>query len=328
MPTIALLGDVMLGRGVNDELQHVEPAAVWGSVLPVLRAADAVVVNLECAITRQRARWRRAPKVFHFRADPRAIEVLAAGNVRCVTLANNHSLDFEVAGLLETLDLLDAAGIARVGAGRNLAEARAPVVLEIGGVRVGFMGATDNEPLFQADRDRPGTGFVDIERSPDAVDAVAEPIAAARAAGAAVVVLALHWGPNMVTEPPDVFREFAGAVLDRGADVLYGHSAHVFQGVERLDGNLVLYDTGDFIDDYAVDAELRNDWSFVFLVDVTTGGRLERLRMLPVRLDYAQVNLAMGEECRAICDLMRRRSRAFGTSLSETADGLELVLDE
>ena len=326
MPTIALLGDVMLGRGVRDALRTAEPSAVWGSVLPVLQAADAVVANLECAITRHRGPWRRTSKVFHFRADPVAIDVLAAARVRCVNLANNHSLDFEVEGLLETLDLLDAAGIAHVGAGRNLDAARAPVVLDVAGLKIAVVGATDNEPAFAAGADRPGTHYLPIEGEPDAARALEEPVVQARGAGADIVILALHWGPNMVAEPPEAFRDLAGAALELGVDILYGHSAHVFQGVEALEGRLVLYDTGDFVDDYAVDRELRNDWSFVFLVDVSPAGRIERLRMRPVRLQFARVDLASGEERRAICDVMRRRSAALGTVLTDSDEGLELAV--
>ena len=68
MATLALTGDVMLGRGVNDTLRVARPAEPWGDVLPLLLAADLRLINLECAITVQRRPWSRTPKVFHFRA--------------------------------------------------------------------------------------------------------------------------------------------------------------------------------------------------------------------------------------------------------------------
>jgi poly-gamma-glutamate capsule biosynthesis protein CapA/YwtB (metallophosphatase superfamily) len=109
--TLALVGDVMLGRGVNEEITNRSPESSWGSVLPILQSADAAIANLECAITSHTQRCQRTPKVFHFRADPLAVEVLLAGNIRCVSLANNHSLDFDDQGLLDTLHYLDSAGI-------------------------------------------------------------------------------------------------------------------------------------------------------------------------------------------------------------------------
>ena len=126
---LALVGDVMLGRGVADEIPHRHPASFWGDTLPLLRQADVLIAGLECAITMHPVPWIRTPKVFHFRAPPQAVEVLGAAGVRVVALANNHTLDFEVQGLLDTLAYLDAAGIAHAGAGRNLAAARQSAVV-------------------------------------------------------------------------------------------------------------------------------------------------------------------------------------------------------
>ncbi len=327
MPSLAFVGDVMLGRGVNALIPRRPPEWFWGDVLPVLRSADAVFANLECAITTHRRRWSKTPKVFYFRADPAAVEVLRAGNIRYVSLANNHILDYDVPGLFDTLRYLDEAGIAHAGAGRNLAEAEAPALVEVAGVRVGVLSATDNEPPFAAGQDSPGTNYLEIRPDPETLSRVEGWVRRAREAGAQLVVLSLHWGPNMVLSPSPAFRAFAREVVRRGVDLVHGHSAHVFQGVERLDGRLVLYDTGDFLDDYAVDPVLRNDWSFVFWVEVGADAKLRRLRLVPVRLPFARVMLAQGEEARAICDRMERLCAAFSTRLHKTPEGLELPLE-
>ena len=323
MPTLAFVGDIMLGRGVNAEVPRKAPEEFWGTILPVLRAADAVVGNLESAITRHTTQWMRTRKVFHFRADPPAIELLRVANVRCVSLANNHVLDYETEGLLDTLRHLDDAGIARAGAGRDPAEAITPAVIDVAGLRVAIIAATDNEPEFVAAPGRPGTCYFDIGRDPDALSRLREVATRARQSGAHLVVLSLHWGPNMVSVPPARFRSFAREAL-AFADVIHGHSAHVFQGVEQRGGKFILYDTGDFLDDYAVDEYLRNDWSFVFLFDVASDGAIQRLRMLPVLLRYARVDLASGLQFRAICACMIKRTGIFGTPLKQTAEGLEL----
>jgi poly-gamma-glutamate capsule biosynthesis protein CapA/YwtB (metallophosphatase superfamily) len=327
MPTLALVGDVMLGRGVNAVIPRRPPEWFWGDVLPVLRAADAVFANLECAITTHRRPWGKTPKVFYFRADPAALEVLRAGNIRYVSLANNHVLDYDIPGLLDTLRYLDEAGISHAGAGRNREEAEAPALVEVGGVRVGVVSATDNEPPFAAGPEEPGTNYLEIRADPETLGRVEGWVARARQNGAQLVVLSLHWGPNMVLVPPAPFRTFARAVTSRGVDLLHGHSAHLFQGVERIGNRLVLYDTGDFLDDYAVDPELRNDWSFVFLVDLDPDARPRRLRLMPVRLRYARVQLARGEDFEAICERMRTLSAAFGTHLQQTPEGLVLSLE-
>jgi poly-gamma-glutamate synthesis protein (capsule biosynthesis protein) len=313
----------MLGRGVNQEITRRSPTAFWGTVHPVLRSAHMVFANLECAITPHQREWRETPKMFHFGARPSAIEVLRAGNIGCVSLANNHTLDFEITGLLDTIHLLDQAGIAHAGAGRTVSEARRPAVVDVAGLRVGVVSVTDNEPPFAAGADRPGTWYEEIENP--ALDRLAAAASEARAAGAQLVVLSLHWGPNMVSHPSDGFRRFARQALG-SFELLHGHSAHVAQGVEAAPGGLILYDTGDFLDDYAVDPEFRNDWSFVFLLDVSHDGVMERLRLVPVRLDYAIVNLAAGRERDEICDRMMERSARLGASLRRTEFGLELTL--
>lgn len=323
---LAMVGDVMLGRLVNDFLVMQPPEWFWGTALPVLNGADAVLVNLECAVTRHEAQWARTPKTFHFRADPAAVEVLKAGNVRFAGLANNHVLDFEERGLLDTLGHLDRAGIAHAGAGPTLAAARAPSMLQVSGLRLGIAAVTDNEPDFAAGPDRPGTCYFRIGEDEAAVAAIRDTAGRLRVAGADLVVLSAHWGPNMVTAPPPAFRTFARALVDdRTVDLFWGHSAHVFQGVEARAGGLILYDTGDFIDDYAVDPWLRNDWSFIFLIDVVDR-RIARLCLLPVTLKLAQVNLAEGETAETICARMMAAAARLGTRLTRTPEGLELDL--
>ncbi|MHC4082467.1 MAG: CapA family protein [Planctomycetota bacterium] len=325
MATIAFIGDVMLGRGVDQLIGRNPPESFWGDVLPVLRSADAVVANLECAITDHDAPWDRTAKVFHFRARPEAVAVLQAANVTCVSLANNHTLDYQETGLLETLANLDAGGIRYAGAGPDLAAARATAVVDAGAVRLGVAAFTDNEPPFAAGPGRPGTSYLDIRGDPRAGHRVEQAVAATRGAGADLTVLSLHWGPNMVVRPPPRFRDFARGAIDADADLVFGHSAHVFQGVEVYRQRPILYDTGDFLDDYAIDATLRNDWSFVFLLDVE-GTRMRRLRLRPVRLTYAEVNLAAGGELAAIRERMRTLCGEFDTRLQDTDEGLEIAL--
>lgn len=314
MPTLALLGDVMLGRGVDLALRELSPDQPWGDLLPELGRADLRLANLECALTQSDQPWARTPKVFHFRADPSAVAVLRAARIDAVSLANNHVLDFEEAGLAETLATLDAAGIAHAGAGRTRADAFAPVVLPFGTHRLGLVAITDNEPGWAATDTRPGVAYVPTRLDAAPLELVERAIADARRAGADWVVLSNHWGPNMVERPPDQFRRFAHALVDRGVDVFFGHSAHLAQGVEAWRGRPVLYDTGDVIDDYAVDPELRNDRSCLFLVHFDDAGPRE-LEVVPLRLFYARVERATGDEARTILRRMERLSRELGTSL-------------
>jgi poly-gamma-glutamate synthesis protein (capsule biosynthesis protein) len=119
---LAFLGDLMLGGDVSQKLRDEPPERIWGDTLPILRQMDAVIANLESPITASDQRSRRDWKFFHFKADPNAVRILTAGNVRIVNLANNHILDYGDRGLLDTLQALDRAGIGHTGAGPSRAE--------------------------------------------------------------------------------------------------------------------------------------------------------------------------------------------------------------
>lgn len=178
-----------------------------------------------------------------------------------VNLANNHILDYSEEGLEETVKVLDHAHILHVGAGKNRQESLAPCILEKQGIKVGILGCTDNEPSWKASSTYPGTFFVEVGD----IEALKEPLQRLRQQ-VDLLILSIHWGPNMQKKPPPAFRKFAYALIDLGVDIIHGHSAHVFQGVEIYKNKLILYDTGDFVDDYAVDPILRNDLSFFFII--------------------------------------------------------------
>jgi hypothetical protein len=128
--TVALAGDTMLGRGVGRALATTPPEdLVAPEVRAALGEADLVVLNLECCISERGRPWDAPGKPFFFRAPPRAVELLVLLGADCVTLANNHALDYGFDALADTLDLLAGAGIAAVGAGPDLERARRPVTI-------------------------------------------------------------------------------------------------------------------------------------------------------------------------------------------------------
>jgi len=176
MITVALVGDVMLGRRVTDALRTLRPEQLWGDVLPLLISADLRIGNLECAITDHKQPWTRTPKVFHFRADSSAVEVLKAARVDVCSLANNHTLDFEERGLLDTMEHLKAAGIWYAGAGHNREEAARPALVAARPAdrpsRVALLAFTDNEPPFAAESDHPGTNYLPVSMEPDGLGRV------------------------------------------------------------------------------------------------------------------------------------------------------------
>jgi poly-gamma-glutamate capsule biosynthesis protein CapA/YwtB (metallophosphatase superfamily) len=307
---LALAGDTMLGRKVAELLATEPPTSlVSPAVAAACREADLAILNLECCISDRGRQWPDLGKPFFFRAPPQAVEVLAYLGIRCVTLANNHALDFGEEALLDTLSHLDAAGIRHVGAGADVTAAREPVIVEASGVRLGIVGVSDHPEDFAAATGRTGIAFADLSAGVPGwlIDLVGD-----LAARVDVVVVTPHWGPNMTSEPIPYVRAAAETLIEAGASLIAGHSAHVIHGVFGH----VLYDLGDFLDDYAVDPLMRNDLGLLWLVDLDEHGPV-RLEMLPLKLDYRSTDLAEGEDAELIRRRFTEACAAMGTEVSD-----------
>lgn len=308
---IGLLGDVMLGRGVAETLRHRPPASLWsGELRRLALGCDLVVCNLECCISARGQPTRLVPrKPFFFRAPPSAVESLASIGVRAVSLANNHALDFGERALDDTLRLLSDAGIAAAGAGRGPSAARRGAIVEAAGVRVGLLAVTDHPAEYAAHGERLGVAHARLRsrlpaRTADELE---------RLSDAADVVIAFpHWGPNMATAPARWQRKRAAELLERGADLVAGHSAHVFHGVERHDGGPAVYDLGDALDDYAIDASLRNDLG---LMAVWSPGGDPELELVGLRLRFAFTELAASDDADWIAARIASACAELGTDV-------------
>jgi poly-gamma-glutamate capsule biosynthesis protein CapA/YwtB (metallophosphatase superfamily) len=154
-------------------------------------------------------------------------------------LANNHAMDFGGQALMDTIQNLENAGIARIGAGKNLAEARKMALYTIKGKRIAFLGYSLTQPVeFFAGRNRPGTapGFEKI---------FVEDIRRARQEADHVIV-SFHWGTEGRSEIQPYQRTIAHKAIDAGADVILGHHPHVLRGIERYKTGIVFYSLGNF----------------------------------------------------------------------------------
>ena len=140
-----------------------------------------------------------------------------------------------------------------------------------------------------------------------------------------LLVASLHWGPNWEVEPSDDQRRTARWLIDHGVDLVHGHSAHVIQGVETYRGRPIVYDAGDFVDDYVVKEGLHNDRSFLFELAVA-GGRLDHLRLRPVEIVDERVEPASDEAAAWLRERMRTLSAAFDTTVERAGRGLRVPL--
>jgi poly-gamma-glutamate synthesis protein (capsule biosynthesis protein) len=314
-------GDLMLGRLAGDALLREGPDYPLGALAPLLRGADLAIANLECAICAPAERWHGAPKAYYFRAPPLAGQALRDAGIGLVSLANNHILDYDVQGLLETLRILDAHGIAHAGAGVDLAAAQAPVIVERKGVRIGMAAFCDHQDDFAATPEHPGMAWLGLHDEAAAIDAFARVLAPLRAEGVRWPILSLHWGPNMVNEPAPHQRRLARAAIEVGWKIVYGHSAHVFQGVELHEGCPILYAAGDLADDYAVDPSFRNDHQLLFALELGEDA-VERIVMHPLFIRRCRVFPANSAQRAWIVERMRSLCDELGTEAGIEGDTL------
>ncbi len=307
---LIFLGDCMLGRLVNERLEREKPSYPWGDMLPLLRKADARICNLECVISDKGE--PSYPKGFHFRSDPKNVSVLEAARIDFVSLANNHVLDYGDQALVHMLRLLDDRGVKHAGAGANGKEATRPAVLKVRNVAIGFVAFTDNEPSWKATDTRPGVFYVPVDPNDIRARKLFKLVEGLNGL-VDVVVVSAHWGPNWGYAPPPGHQPFAHALIDAGADVIFGHSGHVVRGVEIYKGRPIMYCAGDFIDDYAVDMVERNDRSFVFCVDFQ-GRSPERLKLYPSIIRDFHALAARGGIAGEIASQMISLCKPFRTS--------------
>lgn len=232
------VGDINLGDGPAAVMRRRGLRFPWTGVAKELRAADVAFGNLECAVS---TRGRPVPKEFNFRGRPAALrEAARYAGLDVVNLANNHVGDYGRGALLDTLRYVRRFGMVGVGAGRDIAAARRPRVVERLGLRIAFVGFSDILPAsFAAGPGRPGTVFATHGRIREDVRRAAR--------GADVVVATFHWGVERARRPDARQRAFARTALIAGADAVIGAHPHVLQPIERRGRRLVAYSLGNFV---------------------------------------------------------------------------------
>ena len=250
-----------------------------GEVREYLRSADLTLANLENPVIRD-AVWH--PEDTTFTGDLRLLPILEQAGIDGVTLGNNHILDAGTSGLEETLVHLDDAGIAHAGAGMNLAEAREPMIFDLGGTKVGilsYLGVPSYDWAW-ATRTAPGTAPLltdvmreDVERLESRVD---------------VVVVSPHWGKEYIATPEPWQVEFAHAAIEAGTDIFVGGHAHWPKGIEVYEGKPIFYGVGNFL----LDQSWSEETSTGIFAEITLyGERPVQFRPVPfIMLDYAQPN--------------------------------------
>jgi len=261
--------------------------------------------------------------------NPRNIPCITAAAVDCCVLANNHVLDWGRPGLIDTLNTLDAAGIAVAGAGRDLERASAPAVMPVPGkgrvLVFAFAHESSGTPAsWTASDDRPGVNLL-ADLSKRTAARIADDIKAQRRPGD-VVVVSIHWGANWGYRVPRDQRAFAHALIDRGAaEIVHGHSSHHPKAIEIRRGKPIFYGCGDFLNDYeGIEGyeAYRDDLVLMYLpaIDPATGA-LAALEMVPLQIRNFRLNRPSPQDAAWLRDIMDRECRTFGATVAATGHG-------
>jgi poly-gamma-glutamate capsule biosynthesis protein CapA/YwtB (metallophosphatase superfamily) len=334
--TLMLAGDVMTGRGIDqvfarpsepqlfepyvrDAREYVRlaervngpinatvaPHYIWGDALAEIARSrpDLRIVNLETAVTTSDAPW--PGKGIHYRMHPDNVDCLTAAQLDVCTLANNHVLDWGRAGLAQTLEVLQRAGLHTAGAGANAEAAEAPAAstLRAGGRVLVFARASASSGVpddWAAQAARSGVALL-----PDLGEATARRLArqvAEQRRPGDVVVVSIHWGANWVPEVPASHRRFARQLVELGAaDLIHGHSSHHPLPGEVYCGKLILYGCGDLINDYegiTPREPYRSDVGCLYVATIgRAGGELRGLQITPMMLRRLQLVRADADAC-------------------------------
>jgi len=281
---LVALGDVLL-KGVLD----LAPASIFGELWPLLKAADIRTCNLEGPLT---IGLSPAGSIGSFvGTNPFAVGILEAAGLDVVNLANNHMLDYGLAGIQETVERLGSADIGVCGLESREGFTR-PLVRLVRGLRIGFMGFCDDHyPAEDA-----AAGFRPALISDDTVKEV---IQSARAE-VDILVVHLHWGYEFTLYPLLEYRDFARRMVEHGADLVLCHHAHVNQGIEKWRHGAIAYGLGNAIFPQSPYIRAGHPWTNrSFLLEATVGkDGLRSVRLHPFGIaTNGQVEVLSGKGC-------------------------------
>lgn len=235
---LAAVGDILLCVDPRGRVRPRDGEKLFSEVRSTLADSDIVFGNLECTLEGDGNTVGTEPRVVSSRE---LVGSVKEAGFQVVTQANNHAFDCLGAGFDTMRDLLDELGIAYFGAGDSLAEAESPVVLDVEGVRLGFVGAVDRCSGVQqiAGAENCGVAPLEIERLAGQVSRLKSEVDH--------VIVSVHWGQERFRVPSPGQIEQGHMLVEAGASLILGHHPHVLQGLERYKGAVILYSLGNFV---------------------------------------------------------------------------------
>ncbi len=285
--SIIATGDVMPARYVEQRMRALNDYTYpFHNVAEFLKSGDITFGNLETPLLS----GKNVPTdSMVFRADPEVTKGLSFAGFDVMSVANNHTMNYQVPGLTTTLQALKKANIAYAGAGKNIDAAHTPAIIEIKGKKVAFYAYNDQTipPGYhgKAGANTPGIATMDIETvKADVQNALKE---------ADIVVVSMHAGREYRKEPTQFQKDFAHAAIDAGASVVIGSHPHVVQPLEYYGNGIIFYSLGNFVFDQFFSEDVKT--GLAVKVSIIAGAK-PTAELFPVRLDTVQPRILEGQE--------------------------------
>jgi len=277
-------GDTGPVRTLESIVIRIGSSYILGEIKNVLASADIVFANLECTFSNRGVPLNRVPV---FRIKPEAFSVIPDANIKVVSVANNHMFDYGPDAFQDTLGLLKQHDISCFGGGLRKEGASRPLILELNGLKFGFLGFRDCESHWY-DHNSVYTEQMDPATMMQRVNLLRPKVD--------WLVLSLHfgWEYQFYPSPQDV--KLCRKLIDEGADIILGHHPHYPQGLERYKDGIISYSLGNFI----WDQNFVGHTSSSFLLELELSKtQIISARIVPFKLDRAYRlllnNSAIGE---------------------------------
>jgi len=325
---LVAVGDILLADAAQDVLDRAGYDYPFRYLRGSMPEHDLLLGNLEGPITEQAVPISTG-KAFVYKARVQAATALRDFGFDVLDLANNHTLDYRLAGMLDTQAALEAAGIGYFGSGRNLGEAIQAKVIEVAGLRVGFLGFMQHwsgyvsDYPFYAAEDSPGVPMASRRIMVSAIERIREQVD--------TLVVSMHWGRNY-SDVRDNQVRLGRLAVDLGADIVIGHNSHNLQGMEVYRGVPILYSLGNFTFGTNGHFDQLKDplWHHGWIADVRfERGRATQVDLTPIAINNAVVDFqprfAAPSLLPGILELVNAR---FGTPMSIAGNSARWTLTE
>jgi poly-gamma-glutamate synthesis protein (capsule biosynthesis protein) len=309
--TIFATGDIMPSGRVLPFVKKHGYFYPYAETSEIFLSGDMVIGNLETPLAEKGMRFEN--KKYTFKAPLESAKALKKAGFTHLSLANNHMMDYGTQGLTSTLETLNNEGIEYAGAGTNLPRARKVSYVTIKDNKIAFLSYSNTFPTdFYATRDKAGT-------APGYKSYIIKDIKRAKA-NADLIIVAFHWGAELMQQPKDYQKALARLAIDSGAHIILGHHPHVLQGIEYYGSGIIFYSLGNF----SFGSYSKSTKESIIAKITVQDGKIARLEAIPINVNNFEVHFKpewlKGEKGREVIVRLAELSKPLGSDIFFTAN--------